>query len=97
MRLRQIVLPALGVLLSTGLASAEMLSVSPIPDSAEARFCYYAGLAYSESASLTVQVPDRRQGTEALQQRAFICVRDDASGNLIWQGIDVERQGLSGN
>ncbi len=80
-----------------GGASADTLSVSPIPDGAEERFCYYAGLAYSEDASLTLDVPERRQGTDALQKREFICVRNDNTGNLTWVGIDVERQGLSGN
>ncbi len=78
-------------------ASAETLSVSPIPDGVESRFCYYAGLAYSESASLTLNVPLRREATDASQLREFVCSRDDASGNLVWVGVDLERRGLSGN
>jgi len=78
-------------------ASAQTLSVSPIPDDAESRFCYYAGLVYSEDANLTLDVPNRRQGEEAVQKRAFICTKDAASGSMKWVGIDVERQGLSGN
>lgn len=83
--------------LTTTSASADTLTVSPIPDGAEQRFCYYAGLAYSEDSSVTVDVPERRQGTDAVQKREFVCRRDDASNNLKWVGIDVERQGLSGN
>lgn len=78
-------------------AFAETLTVSPIPDDAEARFCYYAGLAYSEDASITLEVPDRRQGTEAIQKRLYVCTRSDGAENLKWVGVDIERQGLSGN
>ncbi len=78
-------------------ASAETLSVSPIPDDAEARFCYYAGLAYSEDASLTIDVPNRREGTEAVQKRELRGTRQDDSTSLKWVAIDIERQGLTNN
>ena len=73
----------------------QTLSVSPIPDDAEQRFCYYAGLAYSLDASMTLAVPDRRQGSTATQQRQFVCSQGE--DRLVWVGIDVERAGLSGN
>ena len=82
---------------TASVAAAQTLSVSPIPDGVEGRFCYYAGLAYSESASLTLDVPNRREGTEATQAREFLCSRDEESGSLIWVGIDIERRGLTGN
>jgi hypothetical protein len=78
-------------------AAAETLSVSPIPDDAEGRFCYYAGLAYSEAASITLDVPNRRDSTTATQKREFTCSRDEGKDNLIWVEIDIERRGLSGN
>ncbi|MEM6577289.1 MAG: hypothetical protein AAF678_02250, partial [Pseudomonadota bacterium] len=59
--------------------------------------CYYAGLAYSEDSAITMDIPDRRQGTEALQKRLFVCTRPDGSETLKWVGIDIERQSLSGN
>ncbi|MEM6577634.1 MAG: hypothetical protein AAF678_04015, partial [Pseudomonadota bacterium] len=60
-------LAAIFAICATG-AYSQTLSVSPIPDDAEARFCYYAGLAYSEDSAITMDIPDRRQGTEALQK-----------------------------
>ena len=88
------ILPA--VLLCSG-AWAETLTVSPIPDNAEERFCYHAGLAYSESSSITLDVPNRRDGTEAVQKREFLCTRDESSNNLVWVGVDLERSGLQNN
>ncbi|MXU66443.1 hypothetical protein [Oceanomicrobium pacificus] len=79
---------ALAASLLAGPVAAEsmLLSVSPIPDGAEERFCYYGGLAYSESAyvllegssTVTTSIEDR-------QQRLLECVRDD-EGKLVWVG-----------
>ncbi len=94
--MRSVLVVPFFVVCSVG-ASAETLTVSPIPEDAETRFCYYAGLAYSEASSITVDVPNRRQGTEAVQKREFICTRPDDSSSLKWVAIDIERQGLTNN
>ena len=55
----------------TGLAqeSPTILSgVSPIPSDAQARFCYYAGLAYSPNSYLAIIVPLRTTGTVSVAE-----------------------------
>ena len=75
------------------LAQTTMLSVSPIPDDAEKRFCYYGGLAYSSQALLTVDVPFRRDSAEATQKRLLKCVVSD-EGGFFWQQFDLERTSI---
>ena len=74
-------------------AQSSILSVSPIPDDAEKRFCYYGGLAYSSEALLTVDVPFRRESAEAVQKRLLKCVVSE-EGGFFWQEFDLERTSI---
>ena len=78
---------------SAALAQSSLLSVSPIPDDAEKRFCYYEGLAYSSLSLLTVDVPFRRESAEATQKRLLKCVVSE-EGDLFWQEFDLERTSI---
>ncbi len=78
---------------SAALAQSSLLSVSPIPDDAEKRFCYYEGLAYSSQSLLTVDVPFRRESAEATQKRLLKCVVSE-EGDLFWQEFDLERTSI---
>ena len=74
-------------------AQSSVLSVSPIPDDAQKRFCYYEGLAYSSQSLLTVDVPFRRESAEATQKRLLKCVVSE-EGDLFWQEFDLERTSI---
>ena len=78
---------------SAALAQSSLLSVSPIPDDAEKRFCYYEGLSYSSQSLLTVDVPFRRESAEATQKRLLKCVVSE-EGDLFWQEFDLERTSI---
>lgn len=78
---------------SAALAQSSLLSVSPIPDDAEKRFCYYEGLAYSSQSLLTVDVPFRRESAEATQKRLLKCVVSE-EGDHFWQEFDLERTSI---
>ena len=78
---------------SAALAQSSILSVSPIPDDAQKRFCYYEGLAYSSQSLLTVDVPFRRESAEATQKRLLKCVVSE-EGDLFWQEFDLERTSI---
>jgi len=78
---------------SAALAQSSLLSVSPIPDDAEKRFCYYEGLAYSSQSLLTVDVPFRRESAEATQKRLLKCVVSE-EGDFFWQEFDLERTSI---
>jgi hypothetical protein len=78
---------------SAALAQSTVLSVSPIPDDAEKRFCYYEGLAFSSQSLLTVDVPFRRESAEATQKRLLKCVVSE-EGDLFWQEFDLERTSI---
>ncbi len=50
--MRLILAAALATLGTPLVAQTALLTASPIPEGAETRFCYYAGLAYSERSYL---------------------------------------------
>lgn len=77
-----------------GAQNSSVLSVSPIPDEAEERFCYYAGLAYSPMALLTVEVPFRRESPSATQKRLMRCEMGDEDDGLVWRDFDIEQGNL---
>lgn len=53
--MKQIALAALALVLPLQApAQTSLLSASPIPEGAETRFCYYAGMAYSRNAYILV-------------------------------------------
>ena len=94
--MRSFLFAVAGILVASA-ASAQTLTVSPIPDDAENRFCYYAGVTYSENGIITIDVPFRRESPQALQKRELVCTRDGETGVMKWVAIDIERQGLSNN
>ena len=90
-RLSALVAAALfAVALPATAQSTSVLSVSPIPDGAEERFCYYNGLAFSSQSLLTVEVPFRREGPASVQKRLMRCSEAE-DGAMFWLEIDLER------
>ena len=59
-----------------------LIVASPIPAEAEKRFCYYEGRAYSRQAYITVGAQSAQRLSN--ENRLLQCVRDDASGDLVW-------------
>lgn len=85
-----------GVALGFGLASGAVAQSTPavVLSAPVDGFCYYGGLAYSQNALLTVEVPNRRQDPTALQKRLARCVAVE-SGKMSWEDYDLEKAGLS--
>ncbi|TDK50233.1 hypothetical protein [Antarcticimicrobium luteum] len=82
------------MLLSQG-ARAEPLApapaASPLPPHAELRFCYYAGLAYSAGALITIDTPIRREVVTDRPRKAFRCAKDEAAqGRYVWRETDPD-------
>lgn len=64
---------------------------SPMPPDVELRFCYYAGLAYSTGAIVTIDVPNRREVVTDRSRKAFRCIRDNSEhGRHFWQELDPD-------
>lgn len=65
-------------------AQSQTLSASPIPDDAENRFCYYAGLVYSKQSYIVI-AGDNTVTSKSVetQQRLLECVSGD-DGSLHW-------------
>jgi len=86
--------------LATGIATgaaAQTLGVSPIPQGAEERFCYYAGLAYSPDAIVSLDIPLARQGQLLTQKGVLLCTRDPETGLLSWAVVDTDPQSTGWN
>ena len=67
------------------------LGASPLPDQAELRFCYFAGLAYSPGATVTVAAPIRREVVSDRPRVTLRCVADEsAGGRHSWRAIDPD-------
>lgn len=82
-------------LILAGQAGAEppapAFGASPLPDQAELRFCYYAGLAYSPGATVTVVAPIRREVVSDRPRRTLRCTADEsAGGRYYWREIDPD-------
>jgi hypothetical protein len=74
-------------------AQSQTLSVSPIPDGVESRFCYYAGLAYSPQSYILVTGSNSVTTTSnEVQERLLQCVASD-DGPLHWVGRSKVRNG----
>lgn len=55
----------------------ELIGPSPIPEGAEKRFCYYAGLAYSEESYILLSGPTEEvEGSAVNAQRLLECIND---------------------
>ncbi len=50
--------------------------------------CFYGGLAYSENAVLTVEVPLRKESPQALQKHLLLCGKIEGSDRLGWISLD---------
>lgn len=67
-------------------AQSQTLSVSPIPDDVENRFCYYAGLAYSKQSYIIITGSNSVTSTSSeVQERLLECVESDDE-SLHWVG-----------
>ena len=75
--------------------SPGLLSAVPGAENAGS-FCFYAGLAYSQNALLTVDVPMRRDSPQAVQKRLMRCETQDGSPTMIWVDFNIE-QGARAN
>lgn len=64
---------------------------SPLPAHVELRFCYYAGLAYSQGATISVAAPIRREVVTDRARKVLRCVSDSASGGRhYWQEVNPD-------
>ena len=77
--------------IATAQSSPALIAGAPAPQPGD--FCYYAGLAYSESAMLTIDVPFRRDSPAATQKELLTCVRSEDGQSLVWAGTNLERPG----
>lgn len=78
--------------------SGSTLLVTPPASSDGPRdYCLYAGLAYSQDALLTVDVPYRRESPQAVQKRLLKCTLAEDGENLRWEDFDIENRGTQGN
>ncbi|GAA6199904.1 hypothetical protein [Aquicoccus sp. SU-CL01552] len=66
---------------------------SPLPAHVELRFCYYAGLAYSPGATISVEAPVRREIVTDTRRKILRCVSDgESTGRHRWQEVDPDAQ-----
>jgi|GEM_PF-5595290 len=67
------------------------LGASPMPAHVELRFCYYAGLAYSQGATIAVEAPIRREVVTDRARKVLRCVSESASGGRHhWQEVNPD-------
>jgi hypothetical protein len=67
------------------MAQSVLMAASPIPDNAETRFCYYAGLAYSENAFVLMTGSNTvTETTRNTEERLLRCNKGD-EGILSWK------------
>jgi len=70
---------------------ATAYGASPLPPHVELRFCYYAGLAYSLGATISVEAPIRRDVVTDRPRKILRCVLDrDSAGRHQWQEVDPD-------
>lgn len=95
---RLILVAALTMTGGSGFAQSVLTTASPIPESAETRFCYYDGRAYSKNSYIVVSGEKRQlqtsdsngalnSGNELRAQantKLLHCVKDD-DGIMIWK------------
>ena len=63
-----------------------VITTPPAPEGV----CYYAGLAYSPEALLTVEVPFRRESPQATQKRLLKCAALEDGETLGWVVFTLE-------
>lgn len=65
-------------------AQSTLFAASPIPENAEKRFCYYAGLTYSENAFVLITGSNTVTAViQKTEERLLRCHKDD-DGILSW-------------
>lgn len=83
----------LGLLSTSAIAQPMQLSTSPIPDNAETRFCYYAGLAYSENSYVVLTGSNTvTDTTRNVEERLLRCIKRD-DGKLGWKPESTMQMG----
>ncbi len=88
--MKTIISAIIGACIATSsFAESRIFAGSPIPDNAENRFCYFAGLAYSENAFILLTGTNPAnlnvsQAASSTRERLQRCVRGD-DGNLSWR------------
>ena len=76
---------ALSLLAGQTLAQQTLTTASPIPDGAETKFCYYAGMAYSQDAFVLMVGDNTVTDTvRTVQERLLRCHRE-SDGTLKWK------------
>jgi len=67
------------------MAQSTLLAASPVPENAEKRFCYYAGLTYSENAFILMTGSNTvTETTRNTEERLLRCHKGD-DGVLSWK------------
>lgn len=75
---------ALALMSKGAIAQSTFLSASPVPDDAEKRFCYYEGLAYSQSSFIVLAGSNQTTESSGNREEALLqCVKGD-DGTLVW-------------
>lgn len=70
---------------------ATAYGASPLPAQAERRFCYYAGMAYSLGATISVEAPIRREVVTDRARKILRCVSGpDSTGRHHWQDVNPD-------
>lgn len=70
---------------------ATAFGASPLPAHAERRFCYYAGMAYSLGATISVEAPIRREVVTDRARKILRCVAGpDSTGRHQWQDVNPD-------
>ncbi|MBO9410260.1 MULTISPECIES: hypothetical protein [unclassified Ruegeria] len=76
---------ALTLLASQVNAQQTLTTASPIPDGAETKFCYYAGMAYSMDAFVVIFGDNNVTATSTTREEHLLrCVKND-DGSMSWK------------
>ena len=77
---------AIALLLASTPLSAQtgLLSASPIPQGAEMKFCYYAGLAYSQNAFVLLAGSNTVTTNTRIQEERLLQCTMGEDGVLTW-------------
>ncbi|MDA7967071.1 hypothetical protein [Ruegeria sp.] len=76
---------ALTLLATQAPAQQTLSTASPIPDGAETRFCYYAGMAYSEDAFVVVFGDNTVTSTISTREERLLRCHRNEDGSLKWR------------
>ncbi|SFL23916.1 hypothetical protein [Shimia haliotis] len=79
-----------GLICATGAMAQTSQSVILAPAAPAGAACYYAGLAYSPAAVITVDVPFRRESPTATQKQLLKCVVLEDGESWGWEPHSME-------